>query len=834
MAVQKVDNRVVRRITSDADDSSGDLPVYVKVEDFGGETDNVIYIDQPDGVYKRVYSGCPDIKWWGAVCDGTTDDTEAVAAAIVSAEQFNLTLGFYSGDCLISEDTEFTNPIAFFNGAKITSSSNFRFRGVIAMLVYCLNISGNIIIEKNEKIYPQWFGAMGDAKASGGTINALSNQLTLTSTNYFEIGDILHVLGAGTGGAILQTTVTNIVGSVLTLANAAVTSVANKGISTRNDTVALQRFFKSVQSVSNTIEFVSDSPSNYGCSKLFVPRGTYVSFDKVNMYNGCVLEGEYGNVQSGSILIQANISLPLINVIADNFDLEGVSMNGGNGNNLFRDLKFKSAHIDDANENSPIVYFQNAWNNHSDTQFKHVTWQNTAGFCIGAGFKTTGTGNSGQAVLVLANGSTFRSNGSNIGGARITIVGAGAAGADLNTYIISGGGTNTVTLATNILSPVTNTAVYPQEDEVGIRLTDCEFDVCRGGIAFEHNVTGDVFLNVHIGYQCIRGLYRKTSRREVEFNWADGYMWLCGNYNDATVNRRYSIYVTNSLGADASIVKLNNVQTLREAGFGSSLQIENAETFFCDGGFFDGSDSVDFGKFIYLAGVNNVFITKNHFRNGIANKVASYTNARIVSISNPNPHKIIDVLDNFYENLDSGTFENFIQSDYSLVPANISGNSFKGNATTPIHSNISGNNVRNNCQSIESVVRYGTAVPSAGTWKVDDIQYNSTPSTAGFIGWVCVTAGTPGTWRVFGEVPQETYGLYTASGDGIVTTFNIAHGLGQIPTLFQVSPANLASRNFSATADATNIIILYETAPVAGVNNVRINWYAKYRATPLI
>lgn len=46
----------------------------------------------------------------------------------------------------------------------------------------------------------------------------------------------------------------------------------------------------------------------------------------------------------------------------------------------------------------------------------------------------------------------------------------------------------------------------------------------------------------------------------------------------------------------------------------------------------------------------------------------------------------------------------------------------------------------------------GTAAPVAGTWKQGDIVWNSSPAAAGSIGWVCTTAGTPGTWKTFGTI----------------------------------------------------------------------------------
>jgi len=46
----------------------------------------------------------------------------------------------------------------------------------------------------------------------------------------------------------------------------------------------------------------------------------------------------------------------------------------------------------------------------------------------------------------------------------------------------------------------------------------------------------------------------------------------------------------------------------------------------------------------------------------------------------------------------------------------------------------------------------GTAVPTTGTWNRGDQIRNTAPSPGGFIGWVCTTAGTPGTWKTFGAI----------------------------------------------------------------------------------
>lgn len=50
------------------------------------------------------------------------------------------------------------------------------------------------------------------------------------------------------------------------------------------------------------------------------------------------------------------------------------------------------------------------------------------------------------------------------------------------------------------------------------------------------------------------------------------------------------------------------------------------------------------------------------------------------------------------------------------------------------------------------VINRASAAPVSGTYAVGSIVYNSAPTAGGFIGWVCVTAGTPGTWKTFGAI----------------------------------------------------------------------------------
>lgn len=42
--------------------------------------------------------------------------------------------------------------------------------------------------------------------------------------------------------------------------------------------------------------------------------------------------------------------------------------------------------------------------------------------------------------------------------------------------------------------------------------------------------------------------------------------------------------------------------------------------------------------------------------------------------------------------------------------------------------------------------------PSLGDWKIGDVIYNNRPMSGGYIGWVCIAAGSPGIWKSFGAI----------------------------------------------------------------------------------
>lgn len=49
---------------------------------------------------------------------------------------------------------------------------------------------------------------------------------------------------------------------------------------------------------------------------------------------------------------------------------------------------------------------------------------------------------------------------------------------------------------------------------------------------------------------------------------------------------------------------------------------------------------------------------------------------------------------------------------------------------------------------------YSDSPPDGGTYKTGDIIWNTAPRAGGYVGWVCVRAGSPGDWNPFGPITQ--------------------------------------------------------------------------------
>lgn len=58
------------------------------------------------------------------------------------------------------------------------------------------------------------------------------------------------------------------------------------------------------------------------------------------------------------------------------------------------------------------------------------------------------------------------------------------------------------------------------------------------------------------------------------------------------------------------------------------------------------------------------------------------------------------------------------------------------------------------------------AAPASGTFEVGDLVFNSVPANGGNVGWVCITAGTPGSWLEFGAIAADVLNGGEGGGGG--------------------------------------------------------------------
>jgi hypothetical protein len=104
----------------------------------------------------------------------------------------------------------------------------------------------------------------------------------------------------------------------------------------------------------------------------------------------------------------------------------------------------------------------------------------------------------------------------------------------------------------------------------------------------------------------------------------------------------------------------------------------------------------------------------------------------------------------------------------------------------------------------------GTAAPTTGTWAVGDRVYALTPSAGGPVGWVCTTAGTPGTWNTFGGSTSSGIPAATVDVKGDLLAASAADTVVRVPvgangTVLTADSAQTAGVAWTAVSGGSGI-----------------------------
>lgn len=162
---------------------------------------------------------------------------------------------------------------------------------------------------------------------------------------------------------------------------------------------------------------------------------------------------------------------------------------------------------------------------------------------------------------------------------------------------------------------------------------------------------------------------------------------------------------------------------------------------------FDGAALMTAGVGIQIntpadTGQNNVTIQNNNFLGFRTHDIAAY-NPNAITIQN---NRLESTAPTLSLNV-SGTLYSpcVVQNNWCRKDINIEASErAQGKALVEY-------NYANNTYRAVDMFKVGAA-PTTGTWQQGDIVWNSGATAGGFAGWICTTAGTPGTWKTFGVI----------------------------------------------------------------------------------
>lgn len=205
----------------------------------------------------------------------------------------------------------------------------------------------------------------------------------------------------------------------------------------------------------------------------------------------------------------------------------------------------------------------------------------------------------------------------------------------------------------------------------------------------------------------------------------------------------------NSLAVDH--IQDRPVQIIACAGNVGLISIESCDRAASSGGIYMCEVSggyINFGDLNFTA--NNTTISGTAFATCLRISDGAWVN---VNILRDNLNTVVDTSSGeFYTVSTTSNITSYIKEyAYAAAGSNPVPNGSLADFTQPYVIRVFNNDVRTDVRGGKTNI-WGTASPVSGTWAVGDIVWDTAPAAGGYIGWVCTTAGTPGTWKTFGAI----------------------------------------------------------------------------------
>jgi hypothetical protein len=280
------------------------------------------------------------------------------------------------------------------------------------------------------------------------------------------------------------------------------------------------------------------------------------------------------------------------------------------------------------------------------------------------------------------------------------------------------------------------------------------FDNSFGGIRATGSSTGGINMQHSIMYTMLGSAItlKPTSGNGFSLTTFDGTYFGIGFIS----NNLQAIDIVNPTFVAGNFLSIDSCRFVGYdySGFkySSGIQAANLEVVRIQNTILNNLDAPGSSKYISTTDCKVIKISGNIFQ---SDSLVSYTASNFINLDNSNITSwSIDLTTNQFYNYSASAFTNIVAAatDYANSNVTFSFNIINGPVTTPLNNNLNIINKFGNVGSIYPALLHLGGTPGYGTWKVGDIVYNTTPTSGGNIGWVCTTAGTPGTWKTFGAI----------------------------------------------------------------------------------